>query len=163
GLALALGALLLVRYSIERGFFGPAVRIALGFLLAAVLVGAGEFLRRRDDQSTDAIEVANIPAMLTATGTLAAFGTIYAAYALYHFIGTPVAFAALGATALACLGLAALHGQALAGLGLIGALVTPFLTPSDDPSPWPVVIYIGIVAAAAHALSYLKHWLWLSI
>jgi uncharacterized membrane protein len=31
GLALALGALLLVRYSIERGFFGPSVRTIMGF------------------------------------------------------------------------------------------------------------------------------------
>ena len=38
GLALALGAILLVRLSIERGVFGPPVRIGLGFLLAAVLV-----------------------------------------------------------------------------------------------------------------------------
>jgi len=77
----------LVRYSIERGFFGPGVRVVLGFMLAAALVGAGEYLRRRDNQPIDAVKGAYIPGMLTATGTIAAFGTIYAAYALYHFIG----------------------------------------------------------------------------
>src|SRR5260370_15161678 len=48
GIALALGAVLLVRYSIERGFFGPGVRVALGMVLAVALVAAREFLRRRD-------------------------------------------------------------------------------------------------------------------
>jgi len=178
GLALALGALLLVRYSIERGFFGPGVRMILGLVLAAALIGAGEFLRRREvrqdaeteelpdgvaESRTETARVANIPAMLTATGTLAAFGTIYASFALHNFIGAPVAFVALGATALACMALAALHGQGLAGLGLIGALGTPFLTPADDPSPWPVVIYVGVVAGAAYGLSHLKRWMWLSL
>ena len=163
GLALALGAILLVRYSIERGVFGPGVRVALGFVLAAALIGAGEFLRRHDTLPALAARGAYIPGMLTATGTIAAFGTIYAAYALYHFIGPSVAFVALGATALACMAAAALHGPALAGIGLAGALVTPLLTPTADPSPWPVVIYVGVVGAAAHGLSRLQNWLWLSL
>ena len=163
GLALALGAILLVRYSIERGVFGPGVRVALGFVLAAALIGAGEFLRRRDTLPAAAVRGAYIPGMLTATGTIAAFGTIYAAYALYHFIGPSAAFVALGATALGCMAAASLHGPALAGIGLAGALVTPLLTPTADPSPWPVVIYVGVVGTAAHGLSRLQNWLWLSL
>jgi uncharacterized membrane protein len=162
GLALALGAILLVRLSIERGVFGPPVRIALGFLLAAVLVGAGEFLRRRDIQPEGDARAAYIPGMLTATGTIAAFGTVYAAYALYHFIGPTAAFVALGVIGVACMAAAALHGPALAGLGLAGSLVTPLLVQSDDPSPWSLVIYIGVVSTTAHALSWLRNWLWLS-
>ncbi len=37
GLALALGGVLLVRYSIEQGVFGPGVRVALGALFCAAL------------------------------------------------------------------------------------------------------------------------------
>jgi uncharacterized membrane protein len=163
GLALALGAILLVRLSIERGVFGPPVRIALGFLLAAALVGAGEFLRRRDTQPKGDADAAYIPGMLTATGTIAAFGTVYAAYALYHFIGPATAFLALGAIGIACMAAAALHGPALAGLGLAGSLGMPLLVQSTDPSPWSLVIYIGVVSTAAHALSRLRDWLWLSL
>jgi uncharacterized membrane protein len=163
GLALALGAILLVRLSIERGVFGPPVRVALGFLLAALLVGAGEFLRRRDTQPIGDARAAYIPGMLTATGTIAAFGTVYAAYALYQFIGTTTAFVALGAIGIACMIAAVLHGPALAGLGLAGSLVTPLLTQSTDPSPWSLVIYIAVVSATAHALSRLRDWLWLSL
>jgi Predicted membrane protein (DUF2339) len=42
GLALALGGVFMVRYSIEQGWIGPGVRVGLGALLAAALVGAGE-------------------------------------------------------------------------------------------------------------------------
>jgi uncharacterized membrane protein len=163
GLALALGAILLVRYSIERGFFGPGVRVTLGFVLAAALIGAGEFLRRRDDRPAVDVKVAYIPGMLTATGTVAAFGTIYAAYALYHFIGPSAAFLALGVTGLACMAAAALHGPALAGLGLAGSLVTPLLVSTAQPSAWPVVIYVGVVGAGAYGLARLRGWLWLSL
>ena len=37
GLALALGGIFLVRYSIEQGLLGPGVRVVLGALLALAL------------------------------------------------------------------------------------------------------------------------------
>src|ERR1041385_8939445 len=48
GIALALGGIVLVHYSIEAGLIGPGVRIFLGGLLAAALVAAGEWTRRRE-------------------------------------------------------------------------------------------------------------------
>src|ERR1700716_1596132 len=46
GIALALGGIFLVRYSIEQGLLGPAVRVTLGALLAVALIVAGEWARR---------------------------------------------------------------------------------------------------------------------
>lgn len=167
GLALALGALFLVRYSIEQGLFGPAQRIVLGMILAAALIGVGEWARRRDRSPATAgpspFVVASVPGILTAVGTLAAFGTIFAAHALYGFIGPTVAFLLLGAVGIGCMIAAALHGPALAGLGLIGALATPVLVSSQAPNPWPVVAYIAVVAAAAYGLARLRGWLWLAL
>ena len=48
GVALALGGIFLVRYSIEQNLLSPATRIALGGLFALALIGAGEWLRRRE-------------------------------------------------------------------------------------------------------------------
>ena len=58
---------------------------------------------------------------------------------------------------------AALHGPALAGLGLVGSLVTPLLVSSQRPNPWPVVLYLAVVVAAAYFLSRLRRWLWLAL
>ena len=162
GVALALGAVLLVRYSIEMGLIGPGVRIILSLLLAAVLIVAGEFLRRRD-QADLSSKASDIPAVLTAAGTIAAFGAIYAAHALYGFVGPAIAFVALGATGIACMLLAALHGPALAGLGLVGALAVPLLVASHDPDPWIVTAYVAIVVAAAYGLARIRGWRWLAI
>ena len=198
GLALALGAVLLVRYSIERGFFGPGVRIALGALLAAALATAGEFLRRKDVHDARAsdeelrVETASternslraasftdltpkdlgtpagpfatpyIPGVLTASGTIAAFATIYSAHAVYGFIGPAASFLALGLVAIATMAAAWVHGPALAGLGLVGALATPLLVDTENASAWPVIAYDLVVVACAYGLARLKRWPWLA-
>jgi uncharacterized membrane protein len=163
GIALALGGILMVRYSIEQGIFGPGARVILGLLFAVALVGAGEWLRRGERGVTvPGLDVAHIPSILTAAGTVAAFGTVYAAHALYNFIGPAFAFVVLGAIGVATMFAAALHGPMLAGLGLAGAYLAPLLVASDTPSPWPVVLYLAVVAAAAYGLARLRKWLWLA-
>jgi uncharacterized membrane protein len=126
GIALALGGIFLVRYTIQQGLVGPGVRITLGGLLALALIAIGEWQRRKENQSRLAIlPSANIPSILTAAGTTVAYATVYAAYALYGFLPPQIAFVLLGIVALLTLGAALLHGPVLAGLGVIGAYVAP--------------------------------------
>ena len=163
GAALALGGLLLVRYSIEQGVFGPGVRVALGALLSLALVLAGEWFRRSERVSpVQAIPAAHVPSVLTAAGTATAFATVYVAHALYGFIGAAAAFFLLGLLGIATMVAAALHGPALAGLGLAGSLLVPMLVSSGTPNPWPLVTYLVVVAAAACTLARLRRWLWLA-
>jgi uncharacterized membrane protein len=163
GVALAFGALLLVKYSIEQGFFGPGLRVIGGLLLGVALVVAGEYMRRRDRAPASSTQATPIPPVLTGAGTVAAFGSLYAAHALYGFIGPGLAFCSMGAVGIAAMVAAALHGPALAGLGLIGALGAPLLVTSSEPNPWPVVLFVAIVCAAAYGLARLRRWLWLAI
>jgi uncharacterized membrane protein len=100
--------------------------------------------------------------VLTAAGVIGSFGAIYAAHALYAFIGAGAAFLALGIVSLAAIATAMLHGSALAGLGLVGALATPLLVSTAQPNPWPVVIFLLVVVSAAYALAWLRRWLWLA-
>jgi uncharacterized membrane protein len=109
------------------------------------------------------IYAANIPSILTAAGTTVAYATVWAAYALYGFLGPPVAFVLLGTVALVTLGAALLHGPALAALGLLGAEVTPLLVSSDTPDYWALYVYLAIVTAAAFAMANLRLWRWLAI
>ena len=164
GLALALGGIFLVRYSIEQGLLGPGMRIFLGGLLAAGLVAAGEWMRRQENRSGIAgISPAHIPSILTAAGTTVAYATVYAGYALYGFFGPALAFILLGIVALATLAAALLHGPALAGLGLVGAYVTPLLVSSDKPSYWALYLYLAVVTGAAFGLARIRLWRWLAV
>jgi len=164
GLALALGAIFLVRYSIEQGLIGPGMRIFLGGCLAALLIAAGEWTRRNEIKAgIAAVPTRHIPSILTAAGTVAAYATVYAAYGLYGFLAPGPAFILLGIVALATLGAALVHGPALAGLGLVGAFVTPLLVASEEPSYWALYVYLAVVTAAAFALARMRLWRWLAI
>ncbi len=163
GIALALGGIFLVRYSIEQGLLGPGVRIALGLLLAALLVAAGEWARRKENLAGVAgLPSAHIPGILTAAGTTVAYATAYAAYALYDFLAPSVAFVLLGFIALATLAAALLHGPALAGLGLVGAYVSPALVATDEPNFLALYLYLATVTGAAFTLARMRLWRWLA-
>jgi uncharacterized membrane protein len=164
GLALALGGFFMVRYSIEAGLVGPGVRVFLGGLFALALLGAGEWTRRKESiSSIQALPIANIPAILTAAGTAVAFATVYAAYALYDFLAPATAFVLLGLVALGTFAAALLHGPALAGLGVVGAFVTPILVSSDKPDYWALYVYLAIVTAASFGLARIRLWRWLAV
>lgn len=164
GIALALGGIFLVRYSIEAGLLGPKVRLFLSALFAAALIAAGEWSRRQERLSGFAgLPSAHIPSILTAAGTTVAFATVYASYALYGFLAPASAFILLGIVALATLAAALLHGPALAALGLVGAYVTPLLVSTEQPSFWALYIYLAAVTAAAFALANFRLWLWLAV
>ena len=164
GLALALGGVFLVRYSIEQGLIGPGVRVTLGALLAAALIAAGEWTRRKEQQYDFAgLPTAHIPSILTAAGTVVAFADVYAAYALYGFLGPAPAFILLGLVALATLAAALLHGPALAALGLAASYVTPLLVAAAEPDYWSLYVYLAVVTAAVFALARMRLWRWLAV
>ena len=164
GLALALGGIFMVQYSIEAGLIGPGVRVFLGGLLAAALVAAGEWTRRREIASGAVFASnAHIPSILTAAGTTVAYAVIYAAYALYDFLVPGTAFVLLGIVALATLAAALLHGPALAALGQIGAFVAPALIAAEVPNYWALYLYLAVVTAASFVLARARLWRWLAI
>lgn len=163
GAAIALGGLFLVRHAIEAGWIGPGMRILMGLLLGGGLVVAGSRMRLGEvNLRVATIDGAHVPSVLTAAGTVILFGTIYAAHALYGFIGPGLTFILLGVIGIATMLSSALHGPALAGLGLVGAYATPLLIQTDNPSRWALVIYLTVVTAAALGLARIRGWLWLA-
>ncbi|WP_313614390.1 DUF2339 domain-containing protein [Rhizobium sp.] len=159
GLALALGGIFLVKYSIEAGLLSPAVRLSLAAIFGLVLGLAGEAIRRKAVPGI-ATTYANamIPGVLTAAGALTLFGVVYAAYGIYDYIGSGTAFILLGLVAFATIGLSLLHGQALAGLGLLGSMLTPALISSETPNIWALFVFLTISWLATAAAARRQGW-----
>ncbi|RWM05731.1 DUF2339 domain-containing protein [Mesorhizobium sp.] len=159
GIALALGGLFLIRYTIEAGIFGPGVRLTMAGILGLVLVAGAEFIRRTGFRvPVQGAAGAYIPAILTAAGAFILFGTVYAAHGIYGFIGPALAFTLLGAIGIATIAVSLVHGLALAGIGLVGAMVTPVLVASQAPNPWALFVYLAIVLAATAAIARIRDW-----
>ncbi len=168
GLALAIGGLFLVRYSIEAGVFGPRVRLAMAAVFSTLLVAAGEALRRgvlmpkRIGENLGAMPVAHVPLALTAAGVVAGFATVFAAYSVYGFISQTVTFLLLGGIGLAAIAASLLHGQALAGIGLLASYATPILVGGKSSNRWPLVVFLLVVTAAAMAVQNRLRTVWLA-
>ncbi|PBB98224.1 DUF2339 domain-containing protein [Mesorhizobium sp. WSM3862] len=159
GIALALGGLFLIRYTIEAGIFGPGVRLTMAGVLGLVLLAGAEFIRRTGFRvPVQGAAGAYIPAILTGAGAFILFGTVYAAYGIYGFIGPALAFTLLGAIGVATIAVSLVHGLALAGIGLVGAMVTPALVASEAPNPWALFVYLAIVLAATAAIARIRDW-----
>ena len=171
GLALLVGAVLLIRFSIEAGFFGPAARIGMAVLLGVVLLAAGEWVKRADDkiltgklgEAAKALQdKASVPALLSAVGIFTLLGASYAAHELYDLIPAIVAFIALAVISIGAMGLSLRQGPWLAVIGLLASFATPLLIQTNTPSLLMLVVYLVLIGGAALVLSRRTGWGWLA-
>ncbi|MBI3707833.1 MAG: DUF2339 domain-containing protein [Proteobacteria bacterium] len=166
GLAMALGGVFFVQYSIEAELIGPTARVVLGALFGIALIGGAEWLRQRPLPRGVPI-VADLdptlpPAAMAAAGVSILFASVFAGYALYDLVPQLLAFLLLAGIAAVAVGLSLLHGPYIALLGLVGAFVLPALVPSEQPSAVNLFVYLLLVVAGALAVVRYKAWWWLA-
>lgn len=164
GVALALGAVFLVKYSIEQGWFGPEARVLAGAALGLLLWALAEWVRERDVRLplVGTTRTETIPAALAAAGSVSLFASIYAAYELYHFLGPLAAFALLALVAVATVLLSLLHGVMMAWLGIAGVYAVPLLIATPEPSSLGLLGYVAVATAGSTALLRWRGWGWLA-
>ena len=160
GVAIAIGGLLFVKYAYDNGLISPTLQVVLGLLAGAVLVAAGEWVRRRASAAMDA-GTNYVPAALSAAGLAILFASVYAAYALYGLVAPTTAFVGLAAIGVGSLALSRWQGPFIAALGLVGSYATPALIPSEHPSAWGFFPYLLIILAACLATLRGRTWWWL--
>ncbi|QRM54830.1 DUF2339 domain-containing protein [Sinorhizobium sp. BG8] len=159
GLALALGGVFMVKYSIESGLLSPAVRLSLAAAFGLLLLAGGEVIRRRAQPLLpNEFRNAMIPGILTAAGAVTLFGATYVAHGFYGYFGSFTAFLLLSLVAFATIGLSLLHGQALAGLGLLGSMTVPLLVATERPSVWGLFGFLTLTWLATLVASRLRRW-----
>ena len=150
----------------RAGLLGPGVRIFLGALFAGAAdrrrrMGAAPRNRHRHRR---AFQPAHIPSILTAAGTIVAYATVYAAYALYDFLSP-----AAGLRAARPGGAGDAGGGAAARAGARRARPGRRLSsrrcwsPRTQPNYWALYVYLAVVTAAAFALARMRLWRWLAI
>ncbi len=162
-LALALGGVFLVKYSIDQGFFGPVARVVAGIVLGLAATALSEPLRRRPPaaKALGPVPQDYVAPALAAAGIVILFASTYAAYGLYQLLPSTVAFLLLAAISLGGATLALLHGRFLALLGLAGAYVVPLLVATEHPSVPPLLAYVLVVTGGCLLLVHWRDWAWL--
>jgi uncharacterized membrane protein len=157
--ALLMAGVFLIRYAVDQGLLGPAVRCTLATLLGAALVAAAEWLHRRPARLPGVADQA--PPALAAGGVAVWFGAAYGAGVLYALLPPLAGFALMAVASLAGLALSLRHGRLVAAVGLVGAFVTPALVQTEAPSLPGLFLYLLFVTAAALTVVRITAWVWL--
>jgi len=147
---LLLGIAFLCKYSIDRGWITPALRVSAGAAAGVALVVVGCHTHRASRRFSALFMGGGIGALYTAG---------FAAYEMYHLLPFPVAFALMAATTAAAFGLAMWSGiEMLAIVGTLGGIATPFVLSASHPSVPGFVAYLLCILALGSG-TYLG-WRW---
>lgn len=160
--SLALAGIFLVIYGMEQGLLPPAARVIASLVFGGALIGAGEFIRRRYSDA-DNTSTAYLPSTFSGAGIVTLFGAVLSARLLYDFIGPEMALAAMAIVAAIALVLGWLYGPLLAAVGLIGAMVSPFIVGGSSDDPWILLVYFGMVTTVGLAIDTMRRWAWVSV
>ena len=160
--SLALAGIFLVQYGVERGLIPPALRVALALAFGALLVGAGEWLRRRGGDGAGAA-TAFLPQVFAGAGIVTLFAAVVAARQLYGLVGPEVAMAGLVLVAGLAVLLGWFHGPLLAAVGLTGAALAPFVVGGSSSTTAWLYGYFTLIGAAGLAIDAARRWAWISV
>jgi uncharacterized membrane protein len=151
GVALALGAIFFLGYSIKQGWLQPPVRVAIGLIVGVGLLVVCELKAARKYPTT-----ANA---LDGSAIVILFSTFYAAYHILHMYGPAAAFALLALVTVVAVLLSVRRDSVfIALLGLLGGFSTPALLSTGEDSPFTLFGYLLLLNAGLAVVAYRKRW-----
>jgi uncharacterized membrane protein len=149
---LALGIGLFFVLATDRGWIGPAERVALGAAASVLAFGGGVLLRSRYGQYWSALAAVG-------AGIAGGYACLAAASARYDLVPDWLALP-LAAAIAAVATVVALrwNSQLIAALGLLGAALAPALQALDTELGWDAAAFAVLVLVAAAAVTVLRRW-----
>ncbi len=161
-LSLALAGIFLVLYGVEQGLLPPSVRIMAALAFGGALVAAGEYIRRRFGDTEDSA-TAFLPSTFSGAGIVTLFGAVLSARLLYNFIGPEFALIGMALVGALALVLGWFYGPFLAAVGVIGAMVAPFVIGGSSDNPSGLLAYFFIIVFVGLAIDTMRRWAWISV
>ncbi len=151
GVVLALAALLLFKYSVERGLISPAVRVSMGIAAGLLCLVLSERLHHRGQPSA--------AGALSGAGAVALYASLWAAKTLYGLIPLGAAAALMTLVTVAC-GLIAARRRTLltAIIGLAGGFATPLMVGQSLDRPAVLFGYVLVLDVGLLWLARRRGW-----
>lgn len=140
-----------LKYSFDRNWVGPAGRVAMAYGAGLLMLGLGEFCRRR------MFEVFGL--YVIGGGLAVLYFASYAAFQIYHLFGQTPAFALMVVVTALAGGLSLFYDTKwLAVLGIIGGFLTPIVLSSGTDNQFALMTYVAILNAGILAIATSKQW-----
>jgi len=148
---LLLGAAFLFKYGVDKDWFGPGVRVALGIAAAIISLLAGDRLWRRG-QTVFAQGIIGL-------GIALLYLSIYAAAMLYQLLPQSLAFIAMCGVTAGVAALALLYdSQAVAVIAIVGGYLTPPALSTGEDHPWILFGYVFLLNLGGLWLVRKRQW-----
>jgi uncharacterized membrane protein len=141
GLATLIAIVLLLALAISHGWIGPVARVDLAGAASVALMAAGMWLHARRGRTEAAVT-------MVGTATAGSFATLIVAGEVYRLI--PALLAVVLSMLVGALATALAirwAGRVIAGLGLIGALVSPVLIGAPATGATMATLAVGVACA----------------
>lgn len=147
---LLFGAVFLFKYSEDEGRSIMSLRVVIGFFLGLALASGGLRLHARERHFSQ---------VLSGGGIGVWYVTGFAAYQLFHLISHPVAFGFMAFVTIYAFAIAVRQSAAaLAVIGVLGGLGTPFLLYAAGTGSAGTVAYTCLVLSGAMAIYFYRGW-----
>jgi hypothetical protein len=150
-LMLLIGVGYIFKLAYDNGYFTEKLALLTGAFIGFVLIGIGEHVRRKERHILSQV--------LFGGGIATLFITTYAAYQVYGFISSGMAFVFLSALTLMTYGIALYVDQPLMSvIGVLGGLLTPFMVELDFLGLNGLGIYMLFLAITSMGIYVYKKW-----
>lgn len=151
--ALVLTGAFLLKYGYEQGIVSERVRVIGAGVFGLVMLGVGEWMRRRYN---------GIAQALCGAGVADLFGTVLAAHQLYGLIGPRTAFVLTAIITAGAVVLSLRHGPLVALLGIVGGfMLPPLLGQAFDAQPG-MIVYLIALELGILAVTRKRGWMGIS-
>lgn len=154
--AIFLGAAFAFKYAVDRDLISPAARIAAGVLLGTLLIGWGEWARRKTwPLFAQAVAGGGVAIMYLA---------VWAGYQLYDLMSPGLALMFLAAVVVLGGALALRHDSMPLGImAALGGFLNPLLVSTGRGSLTALNLYLLLLNAGILGLAFYKRWRGLTV
>ena len=149
--AVLVGVSYFLKLAFDNGWVGPGLRVLIGLIAGVGLCWWSERFRRPNSLA--------FSYSLKAVGAGILYLSLWASFQLYHLIPGAIAFLAMMLVTAAMAGLSiAQDAELLAGLALLGGLLTPILCGTHENHEATLFAYLLLLSFGAFVLQRVKPW-----
>jgi uncharacterized membrane protein len=149
--AVLVGVSYFLKLAFDYGWITPGMRVLLGMLAGAGLCWWSERFRRPNSLA--------FSYSLKAVGVGVLYLSLWASFQLYHLLPGAIAFLAMVLVTAFTAAMAFMQdAELLAGLALLGGLLTPVLCATNENHEAALFCYVLLLSAGAFVLQRVKPW-----
>ncbi len=159
-ITLAIGIIFFFKYAVDNKWIAAEGRVAIGVIAGLLMLGAAEWLRRRDlDKPVQGPDRSVFTQGIAGCGLATIYVSLYAAFEYYELIIPAAGWTLLVLTSALAVLLSVRYGSAaIAALGFAGGLLTPMLLHNAATAWWFDFLYLLLLGFTALAIAVRQIW-----